>query len=644
MTQTVRFEIASDRIATITIDVPGKSVNTLTKQVWADLDRAIEEAARHELRGVIVVSGKPKSFIAGADLFEMRAMSDLELHKYLEDGQRILSRLEKLPCPTVAAINGDALGGGLEVALACRFRVAADDPAIKIGLPETTLGLVPGWGGTVRLPRLIGLEPSLPLMTAGKPLSPADATKLGLADALAPRETLTTAAKQLITSDAKPRGADPPADLDRVFATASEKLDPNYPAPARLIKIVRDSYEKGIDAGLAGERKGLVELRSTDAGRNLMRAFFLRSGAKKAAAEQAPGEPYPVNSVAVFGGGTMGSGIAYTLLRAGYPVRVIEANADLALKARDRVAKLIDDDIAAGRLAASRNPSTQFTATGSWELTDQIDLVIEAIVEDMDAKRELFNRLDQLAKPQAVLATNTSSLSVTQLAESTQHPNRVIGVHFFNPVPRMPLVEVVSTKHSDPRAVATGVAIAVKCGKTPIVVGDGPGFIVNRVLMPYLAEAMQMAGEGIAIPAIDAAMKKWGMPMGPFALLDQIGLDVIVGIFNAMREPLAGRVVLPPLVESAVKSGMLGRKNGKGFFSYENDKKSPPVLNDELVLAPHPAPVPGDEVIQRRLMQSMRDEAKMLLREGVASSADAIDLAALAGLGIAPFRGGIVQA
>ena len=375
-----------------------------------------------------------------------------------------------------------------------------------------------------------------------------------------------------------------------------------------------------------------------------MRLFFLRTGAKKAAAEEVPGEPYPVNKVAVFGGGTMGSGIAYALLRAGLAVVLVEATAELATKGGERVRKLIDEDIAAGRLAGLRNPIARLGATESWDGIDAADLVIEAVVEDLSVKRELFRRLEKEAKPQAVLATNTSSLSVTAIAESLDDPSRVIGVHFFNPVPRMPLVEIVRTRHCDPRALATGVALAAKLGKTPVVVGDGPGFIVNRILMPYLSEAMRMAGEGVAIVAIDDAMKQWGMPMGPFALLDQIGLDVIAGIFKAMQEPLAGRVELPRAVEEAAKSGTLGRKSGIGFYVYGTDKKAAPTINESLVGAlnggNHVAAPPVGQ-IQDRLMATMCDESERLLEEGVANSPDAIDLATVTGLGIAPFRGGV---
>jgi 3-hydroxyacyl-CoA dehydrogenase/enoyl-CoA hydratase/3-hydroxybutyryl-CoA epimerase len=574
-------------------------------------------------------------------------MTSDELHRYLEEGQRVLLRLETLPMTTIAAINGDALGGGLEVALACAFRVAADDPSIKIGLPETTLGLVPGWGGTVRLPRLIGLSAALPMMTSGKPVSPREAQAVGLVDALAPRESLPGEARKLVLARHRSDRATQtePPERDQIFKDATAKLDANYPAPARLIQIVRDSYDKGVDAGYAGERLGLVELRESEVGQNLMRGFFLRTSAKKAAAEQAPGEPYAVNSVAVFGGGTMGSGIAHAFLRAGLPVRLIEANEDLARKAQERVAKLFEDDVKGGRLDASKNPIANLKATSDWSGLDQVDLVVEAVIEAMGAKRDLFGKLGHATKPDAVLATNTSSLSVTQIAESTSNPRRVVGLHFFNPVPRMPLVEVVNTKHTDPRALATAVAVATKLGKTPVVVGDGPGFIVNRVLMPYLSEAMQLAQEGVPIEQIDEAMKRWGMPMGPFVLMDQIGLDVIAGIFKAMREPLEGRVVLPDAVEHAVKRGELGRKSGRGFYVYGGDKKSPPALNEQLASARvgRSATKLADEQIQQRLMRVMCGESDRLLKEGVASSLDAIDLATLTGLGIAPFRGGVAR-
>ena len=647
MEATLRVTTDADRVATILIDVPGKSVNTLAKQVWADLNRAIEQVESEKPRAVILASGKPKSFIAGADLFEMRAMSDDELHRYLDEGQRILNRLERLPMTTVAAVNGDALGGGLEVALACAFRVAADDPSVKIGLPETTLGLVPGWGGTVRLPRLVGIERALPMMTSGKPASPKDAMRVGIVDAVAPRESLLAEARRLALSKRREDRAAPtePPDRDQTLKDALAECDPNYPAPARLVQIVRDSYEEGIDAGYAGERRGLVKLRESEVGQNLMRGFFLRTGAKKAAAEQAPGEPYAVNNVAVIGGGTMGSGIAHAMLRAGLPVRLIEANEDLATKARDRVKKLIDDDIAGGRLADSQNPIERLTATADWSGMDEVDLVVEAVIEEMGAKRDLFNKLDRATKPDAVLATNTSSLSVAQVAQSTSNPRRVVGLHFFNPVPRMPLVEVVKTKHTDPRALATAVAVATKLGKTPVVVGDGPGFIVNRVLMPYLSEAMKLAQEGVPIPRIDEAMRQWGMPMGPFVLMDQIGLDVIAGIFKAMREPLEGRVVLPSAVEDAVQRGDLGRKSGRGFYVYGSDKKAPPTLNQQLAsaLVSRNATHVSDEQIQQRLMRVMCGESDRLLSEGVASSPDAVDLATLTGLGIAPFRGGVAR-
>jgi 3-hydroxyacyl-CoA dehydrogenase len=286
---------------------------------------------------------------------------------------------------------------------------------------------------------------------------------------------------------------------------------------------------------------------------------------------------------------------------------------------------------------------SQLNATESWDGVEQDDLVVEAIIELMDAKRELFKRLEQSAKPQAVLATNTSSLSVTEIARLIANPARVIGLHFFNPVPRMPLVEIVRTTLTDPRAAATGVAVSAKLGKTPVVVGDGPGFIVNRVLMPYLSEAMKLAQAGVSITAIDDAMTRWGMPMGPFTLLDQIGLDVIAGIFQAMEQPLAGRVALPPALVQAVKDGALGRKSGRGFYVYGSDKKASPTVNPQIALGSGSTKLADEKSIQDRLMKAMCDESDRLLREGIAPSAEAIDLATLTGLGIAAFRGGIAR-
>jgi 3-hydroxyacyl-CoA dehydrogenase/enoyl-CoA hydratase/3-hydroxybutyryl-CoA epimerase len=635
-----RAELDEDRIATLWLDSPGKSVNTLSKQMWEDLDNAIDQIEREKPRGVIVASAKPRSFIAGADLFEMREMSNEQLDHYLAEGQRILNRLENLPMPTVAAINGDALGGGLEVALACRARVAVDDAKIQLGLPETKLGLIPGWGGTVRLPRLIGLEEALPLMTQGKSIAPAQAKKLGLVDAVASRDELIQAAKQQLNAPSRPARDDQRHDelLQKSAASVRARSGDSLPAPLRLIEVVRTRIEQGIDAGFAAERRALIELRESEAGRNLMRMFFLRTGAKKAAAEAAGGRPRDIASAAVIGGGTMGAGIAHALVRGGIRSDVLEVNVAAADAAANHIRDLLMEDVEKGRLDpdVARSSLGESVVGSDWSVIASADFVIEAVVERLDAKIEVFRRLDQTISPGAILASNTSSLSITQIAQATKHPQRVIGLHFFNPVPKMPLVEVVRTNLSDSAAVATGVALAVKLGKTPVVVNDSPGFVVNRVLFPYLAEALRMAHDAQSILSVDAAMKAWGWPMGQFELMDTIGLDVTLMILDALSPHFGERFAATEYLRRAVGNGWLGAKSGRGFYIHPLDKIAPQV-NPDLELR-EPNFSLNQSEIQQRLMQVMRDEVQRVLKENVVASPDAVDFVLVLGLGFPAFR------
>lgn len=616
-------------VATLTLDLPGKSVNTLGQQMWADLDAALAQVEADRPAAVFVASAKPRTFIAGADLFELRAMSDAELDRYLADGQRILARLEALPMPTVALLNGDALGGGLEVALACRYRVAADDPGVKLGLPEVTLGLCPGWGGVVRCTRLLGPEKAAQIATTGKPVSPADAKAMGLVDEVAPRDQLAKAAQALL-SVAPPKKAPPPAPAPPVPAPK-----PGGEAAGRILQIIRTAIDEGDPAGFDAERLGLVALRNTNSGRNLLRLFFLRQSARKDAAQAAGGEAQAVAKVGVVGGGMMGAGIVHAFVKSGLPVVCVETDNAAAASAADRL-----------RAALSKEGlplDTHIVSTDRNDLKD-CDLIVEAVFEDPKVKQELFASLDALAKPSAVLATNTSSLSVSMLAQTVNDPARVVGLHFFNPVPRMPLVEVVRHPCASGNAVATAVAMAVKLGKTPVVCNDAPGFIVNRILMPYLSESMQLAEDGVPIPAIDAAVKKWGMPMGPFELLDQIGLDVIVGIFRALEPHLGDRVKIPAAVETAISRRWLGRKAKVGFYHYPDDRNAKPTPNAELAGLLGQGNVSLDEEeIQDRCLLPMANEAARVMEEGVTDSVDAIDLACVTGLGMAGWRGGIVR-
>ena len=595
--QTLRMSAGPDGIVTILLDAPGKSVNTLSQLMLAELGEAVSRIERELPKGVIFASAKKRSFIAGADLFEIKKMTPEQATKYLADGQALFSRIEKLPCPTVAAINGDCLGGGFELALACKARVAADDSSINIGLPEVKLGILPGWGGTVRLPRLIGLADALPLLLAGKTLAPAKAKRARMIDDVVRPEALLAAAHRLVKNLPEHRAA--PLlhraatglrfTREKIFQSARaktlEQTHGNYPAPLRLIDVARIGWENGPQAGFDAERKALVELINTDAAKNLIRLFFLRQGAKKALAEQVHAKPAEVKYAAVIGGGTMGAGIVYSLARAGIQVRLIEVDPKAVSAGMVRVRKSFDDDVKAGRMTAldAKHAMNRVVPSTQWTGLHLADIVIEAVVEKMPLKRDVFAKLDRLVRPDCVLATNTSSLSVSEMASATAHPGRVVGLHFFNPVPKMPLVEVVRTGQSDDQSLATAAGLAAKLGKTAVLVKDAPGFLVNRILIPYLAEALALASEGTSIVTIDEAMKKWGMPMGPFELLDEIGLDVSAHVLKSLAGQIGpDRVPPSPAIDKALEKGWLGKKSGTGFYTYGKKKGAKPQLNAEL--------------------------------------------------------------
>jgi 3-hydroxyacyl-CoA dehydrogenase/enoyl-CoA hydratase/3-hydroxybutyryl-CoA epimerase len=561
--------------------------------------------------------------------------------------------------PTVAAINGDCLGGGFELALACRHRVAADDGSINIGLPETKLGLIPAWGGTSRLPRTIGLTKALPILLAGKTMPPRKAAKAGLIDEAVRPEALMSAARRLALRRTPRRT---PGVVDRIAATSiargkvlesarKKTLDTthgNYPAPMRLIDVLHTSYRDGFAAGLAAERQAILDMTATDAGKNLLRLFFLRQGAKKKAFAQVQAEPADVRYAAVVGAGTMGAGIAHALVKAGIFVRLIEMNQQAAGAGLGRIRKMLDDDVAMGKLdrIAAKHAFNRVSPTIEYTGLELADFVIEAVAEDIAVKRDVFEKLDRLCRPDCVLASNTSSLSVTEMATATQRPGRVVGLHFFNPVPKMPLAEVVRGKQSSDFALATAIGLAARIGKTPIVCNDAPGFVVNRILIPYLSEAIVMAAGGVPITLIDDAMKRWGMPMGPFELLDEIGLDIAMHVLESLKSDAAtnGRVVAA--MQLAIAEKWLGKKTGTGFYVHNARKHGQPPVNEELIQTLSGSPAvsnPPAEDIQWELVIPMINEMNRLLAEGVTDSTDTVDLATVLGLGLAPFRGGLAN-
>lgn len=670
--QTIRVVTDSDGVATIWLDQPGKAVNTLTPLMLEELFAAITSLEASRPSGLIFASPKARSFVAGADLFEIRKMNREQVEAFLATGQKLFDRIAHLPFPTVAAINGDCLGGGLELALACQYRVASEEGSINIGLPEVKLGILPGWGGTVRLPRLIGLASALPMLLAGKTMPPKKARKAGIVDDVVRPEALQSAAKRWARGDqpihkpsfAQRSAARLPYLRDRIFAAAKSQTEAqsfgNYPAPLRLIDVVRTGYERGEDAGFEAERNALGELRDTRPAQNLIRLFFLRQGAKKSLTQRISAKPREVKHAAVLGGGTMGAGIIHGLIRAGVSVRLIEVNPNAVSGALGRIRKLLDDDVASGKLSAldSRHAFNRVAPTTAWTGMELMDLVIEAVVEKMEVKRDVFAKLDKAVREDCVLATNTSSLSVSEMAQATVHPNRVVGLHFFNPVPKMPLVEVVRGKESDDQSLATAAALAIRMGKTPVLTSDSPGFLVNRVLIPYLAEAIAVASEGTPITTIDLALKRWGMPMGPIELLDEIGLDVSDHVLKSLGGQMSGRVPQSAILDEALKRGWLGKKSAKGFYIHDGSRKKRETVevNEELgsILCAGRA-VPANQVAEQkpsneeldaiawRVVLPMANEAARVLEEHVVDSVDDVDLATVMGTGLAPFRGGLAH-
>ncbi len=647
-------------ILTITFDAPDKPVNTITPAVLEELDALIDRIQTESPQPAAVIFTSAKEvFINGADLFEMRDLERGELEAFIARGQHVYQKIADLKITTVAAINGHCLGGGLELALACDIRVAADLGAINIGLPETKLGILPAWGGTTRLPRVIGLTQALPLLLAGKTMPPRKSQKIGLIDEVVRPERLLAAARRLAQ---KPPHRKTLGRIDRMIAACAplrsfvlnrarkltlRETHGHYPAPIATLDVVKTAMTEGLDAGLRAEREAITHLIETPACSNLMRLFFLRQDAKKHARAQAGGVSRPIRHAAVVGGGTMGAGIAAALIKAGIPTRLIEISADALAAGMKRIDKELQNEVRTKRMSQLEADTALRRIIPAMEIKHLklADVVIEAVAERPEVKQSVFQALASACRPDAILATNTSSLSVTPIAESVEHPGRVIGLHFFNPVAKMPLLEIVRTPLSDGDALATGVELGLQLGKVPVVVNDAPGFLVNRLLIPQLAEAMNLAAEGVDITRIDRVMKDWGMPMGPFELLDTVGIDIAVHILASLGERIGDHLVAPPATASLIERGDLGRKTGRGFYHYDA-KGRKTSIHHELIAALRAgvaARESSDEDILWRQLVPMINEAARVLDAGVVDNTDTIDLSTVMGLGLAPFRGGLMR-
>ena len=631
-----KMERDADGIVWLIADKPGTSTNVLSSQVLRELNGLLDQIASAMPKGVVVISAKKSGFIAGADIKEFTGITSAESgYRLIHAGQQVFDRLESLPCPTVAAIHGFALGGGLELALACRYRAAVGDQRLSLGFPEVQLGIHPGFGGTVRSVRLIGVRPAMEMMLTGKPVRAEKALRLGLVDRLAPESELRSAARQLIL-ESPPRHR--PALTERALSwpmvrfivqrsltgqVAQKVRREHYPAPYAMIDLWA---RYGAHGGIAfeAEARSIAHLFTTETARNLIRVFLLQDRLKALGGRS----PIELERVHVVGAGVMGGDIAAWAALRGFQATLQDRELKFiepALKrARELFAKRLRDP------QKVQEATARLTADLAGDGVAQADVVIEAIFESVDAKRELYAALEPRMKPGAILATNTSSIVLESLAERLREPQRLVGLHFFNPVPQMPLVEIVHSAATDPAVVQTAIAFTRKLDKLPVPCRSAPGFIVNRVLMPYLHEAMYAAQQGVPIAVIDEAALAFGMPMGPIELADVVGLDVAAHVGEIIAADLGRPAPNLTRLRELVSLGKLGRKSGAGFYLWKDGKPVKPAAAAE--------PPPRD--LTDRLILVLVNECAACLRERIAEDADLIDAAVVFGTGFAPFRGG----
>jgi 3-hydroxyacyl-CoA dehydrogenase/enoyl-CoA hydratase/3-hydroxybutyryl-CoA epimerase len=671
VTSIFHLEVGADRLATLTFDLPGKKVNVFSRAALEELEQVLEKvAARGDIGCLILLSGKEGNFIAGADVAEIARVTDpVEAEAGSRVGHRLFAAWEALPFPTVAAIRGTCLGGGTEISLASSYRVASDGAATRIGLPEVRLGILPAWGGSTRMPRLIGIAESLDLILTGKTVAGRKALKLGLVDALLPEARFLDNVRDFARERVGRKRRDGrngengggvdfkemlleknPLGRKVVFDQARKKTleqtHGHYPAPLRAIEVVRVGIEDGPRAGFDAEARAVAELATSRTSKNLVHVFHLTEEAKRETGLPG-GAPRPVKRTAVLGAGVMGGGIAQLIAdEAGLPVRMKDVRTEALASGMGHAASLFERQVKRHRLDAqeARRRMGLLSPTLDYTGFRGVDLVIEAVVEKLEVKQEVFAEMARHLPEDAVLASNTSSLSIAKIGARTPNPGRVVGMHFFNPVHRMPLVEVIAHEGSDPAAVNTVFAFTRRLGKTPVLVKDTPGFLVNRLLMFYSVESLWMLDEGYRIEDLDRAMTDWGMPVGPMALTDEVGIDVAAKVAHILHDAFADRLPVPAWLDRLPESGRLGTKNGKGLYRYEGKerKEADPAVYGLLGLDPRVHdPDPGR--IADRMVLPMVNEAARCLEEGVVRSAADLDLALIFGTGFPPFRGGLAR-
>jgi 3-hydroxyacyl-CoA dehydrogenase/enoyl-CoA hydratase/3-hydroxybutyryl-CoA epimerase len=656
--------VDADGLAWITFADPDRRMNVLDEGVMGRLRSCVDEVAGRaaEIRAVVFWSGKPDSFIAGADIDGIAGLaSPADAEEKSRLGQEIYAAIERLPMPTVCAIHGICLGGGVELALACRHRVASSDPKTKLGLPEVQLGLLPGWGGTTRLPRLVGLQAALDLILTGKRIDAGKARRIGLvSEVFAPEGFRAQVRSFALRTPELPEGTSrrKPGVKDRLLegtpvgralvfrtarATVMKQTGGHYPAPLRILEVLSDTCPGPLEAAFAREAHAFGELSATAPHRHLLHLFRLREGAKKLPGIDAA--PADVDTLGVLGAGVMGGGVAQLAAARDLEVRMRDIRDDAITGGLAHARAVFEKRVKRRRMSPRELERKMGHIVGGLDLhlVANVDLLVEAVVERMEVKKSVLAEVERVVRPDAILTTNTSSLSVEEMATALERPERFCGLHFFNPVDRMPLVEIIRASTTSDETVATVHALALELGKVPVVCGDGAGFLVNRILGPYLNEAGHLLSEGVAIEAIDRVAVDFGMPMGPVRLLDEVGIDIARHAGETLHAAFGDRMAPAPVLEALGRTERLGKKNGRGFYRYEEGREAGV---DETVYA-ELGLTPGTEVepdeIRRRLVLVMVNEAVRILDEGIAGSAGDVDLGMIMGTGFPPFRGGLLR-